>query len=328
MKTIRTIVACLLFFVTTCLSAQNSPRKAYILKYAQIAVDEMNRTGVPASITLAQGILESGNGKSDLAARSNNHFGIKCHSSWTGAKVYHDDDEKGECFRKYKKVEHSYEDHSDFLVRGARYDFLFELAPDDYKGWAKGLKKAGYATAPDYADRLISIIEQEALYTYDLSRGNRAIVAVQDSASGSGQMQGPTLNGRGKPVKSAKKRFIIHRVQRLGDASAFVVLEQGERLETIADSLHMRVAVLLDINDANWETKFVAGERIYVEYKKNRGRTKTVLVRPGQTMRDIAQQECLRLDKLYQYNSMKVGEQPANAQVLRLRPWGWFEKRD
>ena len=163
----RFSLSLLLVFVTYCLSGQNTSRKAYIEKYSQIAVDEMNRTGVPASITLAQGILESGNGQSDLASRSNNHFGIKCHSSWTGAKVYHDDDEKGECFRKYKKVKHSFEDHSDFLVRGARYDFLFELDPKDYKGWAKGLKKAGYATDRKYPKKLIALIERYELYKYD-----------------------------------------------------------------------------------------------------------------------------------------------------------------
>jgi len=144
--------------------AQQSLRESYIEEYAQLAVAEMNRSGIPASITLAQGILESGNGQSELARKSNNHFGIKCHSDWKGAKVYYDDDAKGECFRKYNKPQHSFEDHTDFLVRYSRYDFLFDLEPTDYKGWAKGLKKAGYATAPEYADRLIKIIEDEMLY--------------------------------------------------------------------------------------------------------------------------------------------------------------------
>ena len=129
--------------------AQRSLRESYIEEYAQLSVSEMNRSGIPASITLAQGILESGNGQSELARKSNNHFGIKCHTDWKGAKVYHDDDAKGECFRKYNKPQHSFEDHTDFLMRGSRYAFLFELDPSDYKSWAKGLKKAGYATAPE-----------------------------------------------------------------------------------------------------------------------------------------------------------------------------------
>lgn len=324
----RHITSILALFVSICLSAQSNARKEYIVKYAQIAVAEMNRTGVPASITLAQGILESGNGKSELAAKSNNHFGIKCHSDWTGAKVYHDDDEKGECFRKYKKVQHSFEDHSDFLVRGSRYEFLFELAPTDYRGWAKGLKKAGYATAPDYADRLIKIIEEEDLYTYDRAVGGFVSAGDRDSITKKATFTGPTLNGKGKPVKSAKKRFVIHRVHKLPKSSPFVILQDGETIEAIADSLHMRVAVLLDINDAGWESRFASGDRVYVDYKKAKGNSKTVLVRPGQTMRDIAQQECVRLDRLYKYNDMKVGEQPQVASILRLRPKGLFEKKN
>ena len=322
MRTPMTKMLFLTFFVSISLSAQNNLRKEYILKYAQIAVDEMNRTGVPASITLAQGILESGNGQSDLAKKSNNHFGIKCHSNWTGAKVYHDDDEKGECFRKYKKVKHSFEDHSDFLVRGSRYEFLFELDRGDYKAWAKGLKKAGYATAPDYADRLIAIIEQEALYTYD---GTTTVASAPDTA-GPTKINGPTLNAKGKVVKNAKKKFILHRVVSEKGQSPYVVLQQGERVEAVADSMNMRLPVLLKINDASWDTRFEAGERLYLDFKKARGQQKTVLVREGQTMRDIAQQEGVLLEKLYHYNNMNVGEQPKTAQVIRLRPLSLKER--
>ena len=139
----------------------------YIRKYAPIAVSEMHKYSVPASITLAQGILESGNGRSQLASKSNNHFGIKCHTGWKGAKVYHDDDEKGECFRKYKYVESSYEDHSQFLSNRRRYASLFTLRKTDYKGWSKGLKKAGYATDKNYPKKLIKIIETYKLYEFD-----------------------------------------------------------------------------------------------------------------------------------------------------------------
>jgi flagellum-specific peptidoglycan hydrolase FlgJ len=142
----------------------------YIKKYAPIAVSEMHKYNVPASITLAQGILESGNGRSQLASKSNNHFGIKCHTGWKGAKVYHDDDEKGECFRKYKYVESSYEDHSQFLSGRRRYASLFALRKTDYKGWSKGLKKAGYATDKNYPKKLIKIIETYELYEFDKIR--------------------------------------------------------------------------------------------------------------------------------------------------------------
>ncbi|MDA9338338.1 glucosaminidase domain-containing protein [Flavobacteriaceae bacterium] len=139
----------------------------YIKKYAPLAVLEMHKYDIPASITLAQGILESGNGRSQLASKSNNHFGIKCHVGWKGQKVYHDDDEKGECFRKYKFVETSYKDHSEFLSGRRRYANLFKLRKLDYKGWAKGLKKAGYATDKKYPKKIIKIIETYNLYEFD-----------------------------------------------------------------------------------------------------------------------------------------------------------------
>ena len=140
---------------------------AYIRKYAPIAVKEMHESKIPASITLAQGILESGRGRSELALKSNNHFGIKCHTQWKGARVYHDDDEKGECFRKYQYVQTSYEDHSAFLSKRKRYSFLFKYGLKEYKRWAKGLKKAGYATDKKYPNKLIKIIENYKLYEFD-----------------------------------------------------------------------------------------------------------------------------------------------------------------
>ena len=140
---------------------------AYIRKYAPLAVLEMHTYKIPASITLAQGILESGNGRSTLARKSNNHFGIKCHRGWKGGRVYHDDDAKGECFRKYVYVQTSYKDHSKFLSTRKRYAFLFKLGRKDYKGWAKGLKKAGYATDRKYPKKLIKIIQEYQLYRFD-----------------------------------------------------------------------------------------------------------------------------------------------------------------
>ena len=146
--------------------SQNMSRLEYIEKYKEIAISEMNKYKIPASITLAQGILESQNGNSELASKSNNHFGIKCHSNWEGQKVYHDDDKKQECFRKYRNVKESFEDHSVFLLK-ERYASLFDLSIKDYSSWAKGLKKAGYATDPAYAKLLIKIIEDNGLSKYD-----------------------------------------------------------------------------------------------------------------------------------------------------------------
>lgn len=145
----------------------NDRIQMYIEEYAEIAKSEMVHYGIPASIKLAQGILESGAGVGNLAARSNNHFGIKCHTGWEGERVYHDDDEKGECFRKYNHPKYSYRDHSLFLTNRSRYRDLFSLRKDDYKGWARGLRKAGYATDPRYPEKLIGIIERYNLNQYD-----------------------------------------------------------------------------------------------------------------------------------------------------------------
>lgn len=162
-----------------CLSAgAESQRKLtsyqkYISKYSDLAVQHQKKYRIPASITLAQGLLESGAGQSDLARRSNNHFGIKCHSDWRGGRVYHDDDLRGECFRKYKRVEDSYDDHSRFLAERSRYERLFKLNIKDYKGWAKGLQKCGYATDRAYANKLIKVIEDYELYRFDSGKGTK-----------------------------------------------------------------------------------------------------------------------------------------------------------
>ena len=303
--------------------SQSTVRQQYVATYAQIAVDEMNRSGIPASITLAQGILESGDGQSDLARKSKNHFGIKCHKDWTGERVYHDDDEKDECFRKYKNVRFSFEDHTDFLVRGSRYDFLFDLDLSDYKGWAKGLKKAGYATSPSYADRLIKIIEAAELYAYDDLQVNTLQVSVRNAPDD----KGTKVNQRNRVVRGNKKKFVIHRVKHLTGISPFIELKSVESIEAVADSMQMRLAVLLDINDATWETIFQAGDRVYVDYKKPNAQQKWMKVVFGQDMRRISQAYGIKLKKLYKYNNYEVGQQPKVGEQLRLKQWGVFEKR-
>ncbi|ARV07343.1 N-acetylmuramidase [Polaribacter sp. SA4-10] len=190
----------------------NKHTLAYIRKYAPIAVKEMHAYEIPASITLAQGILESGRGRSELAAKSNNHFGIKCHTKWQGERVYHDDDEKGECFRKYQYVETSYNDHSEFLTKRSRYSFLFNYRKKDYKKWAKGLKKAGYATDKQYPNKLIKIIETYKLYDFDnikkkdfkVTKGklkyNKPLNAIDDSYE---VRKGDTLYSIAKKYKTS-----------------------------------------------------------------------------------------------------------------------------
>ena len=175
----------------------------YIDNYSQIAKDEMLQYGIPASITLAQGILESGAGRGELTRKANNHFGIKCHTSWTGERVYHDDDEKGECFRKYKDPKYSFRDHSLFLTGRSRYQDLFTLKKRDYKGWAKGLKKAGYATDPKYPNKLINIIERYNLTQYDdeVLGGTAQISSLDESKISTYTVQ------RGDTLYSISRRF-------------------------------------------------------------------------------------------------------------------------
>jgi len=214
----------------------------YVRKYAPLAVLEMHKYDIPASITLAQGILESGNGRSQLASKSNNHFGIKCHVGWKGEKVYHDDDEKGECFRKYKFVETSYEDHSEFLSGRRRYANLFKLRKTDYKGWAKGLKKAGYATDKKYPNKLIKIIQEYELYEFDkfterdLKRGKRE-----------------SAKRPKKPVVKVKKSI-----------PNYYQVRKGDTLYSIARKFNTTVALIKEVNGLNSNTLSI-GQRILLK---------------------------------------------------------------
>ena len=198
----------------------------YIKKYAPLAVLEMHKYDIPASITLAQGILESGNGRSRLASKSNNHFGIKCHVGWKGAKVYHDDDEKGECFRKYKYVQSSYKDHSEFLSGRRRYASLFKLRKSDYKGWAKGLKKAGYATDKKYHKKLIKIIEEYKLYEFDKFR-------EKDLK----KLKKETNKKQTKTAINSKK-----------STQEFYKVKKGDTLYSIARKFNTTVAIIKKVN--------------------------------------------------------------------------------
>ena len=213
----------------------------YIKKYAPIAVSEMHKYNVPASITLAQGILESGNGRSQLASKSNNHFGIKCHTGWKGAKVYHDDDEKGECFRKYKYVESSYEDHSQFLSGRRRYASLFALRKTDYKGWSKGLKKAGYATDKNYPKKLIKIIETYELYEFDEIR-EKDLKRVKKETSKTER----------KPKIKTKKR-----------AKKYYEVKKGDTLYSIARKYETSVTKLKKVNDLTGNTLSI-GQKLLI----------------------------------------------------------------
>jgi LysM repeat protein len=301
----------ILFFLFVALPnsvlAQNAMEE-YIRTYQLLAIEEMGRSGIPASIKMAQGILESGNGRSELARKSNNHFGIKCKTGWKGQKVYHDDDEKGECFRKYKSVQESYIDHTNFLMTSPRYAFLFKLPPDDYKGWAKGLKQAGYATARHYDQSLIKIIEENKLYRLDYKQTFTPI-AAQSSPVNKGISDKITINSRN-----------LRQVVKINDIKA-VIAARGDTYEIIAQALGMKVWELYKFNDHKPGYSPLPDEVIYIEAKNKKADRANLYhtVNSGETMHYIAQMYGLKVKPLYRRNRMKFGEQPQPGEIIYLR---------
>lgn len=322
--------------VATTPTSSNYTEQSYIEAYKDLAISEMKRTGVPASITLAQGIIESDYGRSTLAREANNHFGIKCHGNWSGATITHDDDRRNECFRKYKHAEDSYRDHSDFLVNGQRYASLFDLSPTDYKGWAKGLKKAGYATNPDYANMLIRKIEESGLHQYDLERGrsnNRAadvpvavaappVVAVPDVQ----EVEIPTtttVEGVASP-SAAEVGMVIHeKTPRLmvTNRIQYIVVKDGETFQSIEEEFDLLRWEIQKYNELDKDSEIRAGQIIYLQPKRNKADVgnETHVVREGETMYSISQLYGVWVKKLYEYNRMNANEEPSVGDTLWLR---------
>lgn len=263
----------------------------YIARYADMAVEQMKQYGIPASITLAQGLLESDAGRSSLATRCNNHFGIKCHSDWTGRRIYHDDDARQECFRCYSNADESFRDHSLFLVNGSRYKSLFKLGPTDYKGWARGLKAAGYATSPTYADKLIELIERYGLDSYDSGSGVRL-----------------------KPGQLPHQPLLVN-------GQRCVRLREGENLKDIAREYGMQLSLLRRFNEV--DRKFVppSGTNVYLERKKSRAdrEHRTYVVRKGDSLWSISQQFGVRMKPLANRNKLSDENPLTVGMTLLLR---------
>ncbi len=276
-------------------------RKEYIETYKDDAIREMHRSGVPASITLAQGILESGDGNSPLAMYAKNHFGIKCHKGWTGESMRIDDDEKNECFRKYKSVYESFKDHSEFLVTRSRYAFLFDLKITDYKGWAKGLKKAGYATNPKYANLLIMLIEQHNLNEYD----HFAKVPPKKLSK----------NKTSKAIASPKN----NRTVKLHNRIRYTVVKKGDTFYGIAKHFEMNIWQLHKYNDLNKTDELKIGDIIYLQPKRNKAKEEFHVVKKGDSMRSISQFYGVKLKKLYKKNLMIPGTQPKVGVKIHLK---------
>ena len=281
-------------------------KQEYIDTYKSIAIDLMQKSGVPASIILGQACLESNYGNSELTIKGKNHFGIKCHNSWNGEKVYYDDDAKGECFRKYKNDEDSFTDYTDFLRYNKRYATLFDLNPDDYSAWAKGLKQAGYATNPTYAEQLIKIIEENKLFQI----GENVEIELPSPL----QLEAIDL-----------ENFVIYLNRKIytRNGTKFIIVNEGDTYERIAEEFKLRTHQLLKYNDLDKNNRIYQGQELYIKKKKSRAHKyfPVHIAQEKETMHQIAQKYAIQLKSLYYYNKMdmKKGEQPVEGQEIYLR---------
>ena len=310
-----------------------SPQDRYITRYAPIAVNEMYRTGVPASITLAQGIIESSSGLSVLAVNGNNHFGIKCHNSWSGKTMRADDDARNECFRAYDSAEESFRDHSDFLRYRDRYKFLFDFKTDDYKSWAYGLKQAGYATDPTYAAKLIKCVED-----YGLSRFDR--MTVEEAVTEGGQdaevpfekeeveeipasplkiEAGEIFTG----VAGEEYRFSLSRTLYSRNGVPFVYAVEGETYASLARRYHLLEREVYKFNDVARGAELHAGDIVFLEPKKTktvRGLDKYIVGEEEESFHAICQRFAVKEKAIRKLNGLSAGYTPREGDEILLRP--------
>ncbi len=324
------IVASILLFTGFEAAAQRQTREEYVERYKHIAIDQMERYGIPASITMAQGILESDSGNSRLSLSSNNHFGIKCKKNWTGEKVYHDDDEKGECFRAYPSVEASYEDHATFLDQQPRYDSLFRYDADDYHSWARGLKACGYATAPDYAQRLIKIIEDAKLYLLDRPNGDRLYAqhrqeqknpddwfASQSSTTDPHYPAGVDPDNYRVTI-NAHEGYNIYRQ----NGVHYILAKENDSFEKIAEAFRISARNLRKFNDLkDPKAQPLTHEEIYIERKKSRweGNARHHICREGETAYAVAQAYAIRMKRIEKMNRLEKGIPLETGRTLRIK---------
>ena len=298
------LFACL-FFISH-LSAQmrwNSVYQEYIDQYKDLAIEEMLRYNIPASITLAQGIFESGAGRSELSVKGNNHFGIKCHG-WAGRSVYHDDDARNECFRAYDNVLQSYEDHSKFLRYNVRYNSLFTLQRTDYRGWAQGLKACGYATNPRYADKLIELIELYKLYELDKATSYDKFMAKR------GGYDRPVSQGMSlHPIKIYNKNY-------------YIIARAGDTFKGIGEEIDISYRKIAKYNERDKNDVLHAGEIIYLKKKQKKAdkayKNRPHIVKAGESMYSIAQGYGIRLKSLYKKNHLSPDYQARVGDILRV----------
>ena len=282
----------------------NQTYQTYINQYKDLAIEQMLRYHIPASITLAQGLFESSAGRSVLATQGNNHFGIKCHN-WTGPTQYHDDDARGECFRVYKDARDSYEDHSKFLARQPRYARLFELGQRNYKGWAQGLKQCGYATNPQYANKLIQIIELYKLFDYDKAKRFDRFMAEH---SGSEQ----AVNAQG----------LLHPIYKFND-NYYLITREGDTFKALGKEVEINWRKLAKYNERDKNDVMHKGEIVYLKKKRKKApkqyKNRPHIVKKGESMYIISQKYGIRLKNLYKMNYFDIDHQIKIGDRIRIR---------
>ena len=327
---LRIFFSAVLFFSIGNVSAQRMSVQEYVALYKDAAIAQMKRLGVPASIILAQGILETESGNSDLVKRSNNHFGIKCKSSWTGMSVSHTDDAPNECFRKYNTAAESYEDHSNYLYNTPRYASLFKLPSTDYKGWAYGLKKAGYATNPRYPQILISNIEKYNLQQYNFETGplSASSEAGNVSIENTTAATLPTAAAATENVETAKETNAFKKLfsgrknknnQYFNKLNAVMVFK-GKSLLALATENDIALAKLLEYNDFEKDGLLAEDQWIYLERKHKEGNRDTYTALQNESLHSISQNNGIQLAMLAQYNNLPQQEVVKKGTVINLRP--------
>lgn len=304
----RTILTLLIGLSGACVFAQSTSQayKDYIEKYKDVAIRQMQTERIPASIIMAQGLLESAAGKSYLAVNANNHFGIKCTPDWKGKTILKDDDRKNECFRKYEHAEESYRDHSAFLKRD-RYASLYTLEPTDYKAWAKGLKAAGYATDPLYAEKLIRLIDTYSLHTLDI-QGAPGIVPPGETTVADGSAQPTVVTGDPNAMFRHANKGMLYAVAFPGDTPL-----------TISERFKVPLKKILDYNELRYDSQLIPGQYVFLVKKKTSGAEDFYTVQPGDTMYLIAQKTGMTVESLYSKNRIKAGKQPPVGAKLYLK---------
>jgi LysM repeat protein len=311
------ILAVVLFFTAQSFAQSKATILAYIETYKSIAIEEMQRTGVPASITLAQGIHETGAGTSHLVLKSNNHFGIKCKTEWTGEKVYHDDDARGECFRKYDDPFISYRDHSDFLRNRAHYSSLFQLDPTDYEAWAYGLKKAGYATNPKYPQILIKLIRDYNLNDYTLvALGRKQLDATEPQWVKNTESSNAAMVNTAE-VKPVPAKVYPEGIFKINDTKVMFAVKGTSYLK-LAEENKLSLFRLLEFNDLKDGDVMENDGLVFLQRKRKTGAAEKHIVAPGESLYDIAQTEGIRMESLLEFNFLTPNVQPQAGEVLYL----------